>query len=88
MSTTMYALTPMFRLKTVEIEGPSPFNPKFLVTVAGKTVARTKLFATPNDAYKSGIDQVKNQRADLEKRLADVDVRCINLERIRMGLHV
>ena len=59
-----------------------------LVTVKGQQIHSDKLFATPNDAYKSGIDQVKNQRADLERRAADIDARCVNLETIRAGLRV
>ena len=88
MSTTMYALTPMFRLKTVEVTGRSPYDRDWYVTTKGKQVRSDKLFATPNDAYKSGIDQVKNQRADLERRSADIDARCVNLETIRKGLRV
>ena len=88
MSTTMYALTPMFRLKTVEVSDTPWHDPRFIVTLKGKLVPRAKLFATPNDAYKSGIDQVRNQRADLERRAADIDARCVNLETIRKGLYV
>ena len=88
MSTTMYALTPMFRLKTVEVVGESPYDRSYSVTANGKHVHSSQLFATPNDAYKSGIDQVKNQRADLERRAADIDKRCANLETIRMGLRI
>lgn len=87
MITTMYALTPTFRLKTVEIAFTTS-DSKYRVAVNGKYIPVDKLFATPNDAYKSGIDQVKNQRADLERRSADIDARCVNLETIRMGLHV
>ena len=88
MSTTMYALTPTFRLKKVEVVGKLPWNPNFLISATGKTYRPEQLFATPNDAYKSGIDQVKNQRADLERRAADIDARCVNLETIRAGLRV
>ena len=88
MSTTMYALTPTFRLKTVDVVGESPYDRSYLVTANGKQIHYSKLFATPNDAYTSGIDQVKNQRADLERRAADIDARCVNLETIRAGLRV
>lgn len=88
MITTMYTLTPTFRLKTVEVVGNSPWNPNFFISTTGKTYRPEQLFATPNDAYKSGIDQVKNQRADLERRAADIDARCVNLETIRAGLRV
>lgn len=88
MSTTMYTLTPMFRLRTVEVVGRSCYDRDWYVTVKGKQIRTDKLFATPNDAYKSGIDQVKNQRADLERRAADIDARCVNLETIRTGLRV
>ena len=88
MSTTMYALTPMFRLRTVEVVGRSPYDRDWYVTGKGKQIRTDKLFATPNDAYKSGIDQVKNQRADLERRSADIDARCVNLETIRAGLRL
>ena len=88
MITTMYALTPTFRLKTVVVTGQSPYDSDWYVTANGKHIHSSQLFATPNDAYKSGIDQVKNQRADLERRAADIDKRCANLETIRMGLRV
>lgn len=88
MSTTMYALTPMFRLKTVDVSDTPWHDPRFIVTLKGKLVPRDKLFTTPNDAYKSGINQVSRQRADLERRSADIDARCVNLETIRAGLRV
>ena len=88
MITTMYALTPTFRLKTVAVTGRSPYDRDWYVTVKGQQIHSDKLFATPNDAYKSGIDQVKNQRADLERRSANIDARCVNLETIRAGLRV